>query len=292
MSSLIERLLSKAKATTAEAIRAEESKAERALQDAQEALARARITYTAALLDEDPKAAPRTRSVISECEIAVERGEALVSALRERFLQACESESQAEAEQDYQAAKNALAEAEQKISVDYPKLAGGILKLIEFAAEAMLQVERANENLPSGESPIVLPPMFGGQMPSKPEVIRSRQVVEKWTFEATGKIVDAERDVVTTGAGRGVLEGANRNQPVLLRRFEEITFNPVESQSWNAAFFEMLRLPKLDGSEAAVWRGGADTPEALLEDVRQALSNLRNKPAQRPRPVQTRLVPL
>jgi hypothetical protein len=289
--SLVEKILGKTK-TSAEAIRAEETKAERALHETHDALARAKAAYADALLDERPEATARARGFVAEREIAVERAEALVNALRERFLQACETESEAEREQQYEAAKYALAEAGQKVGTDYPKLVGGLLKLIELVAEALQAVERANDNLPAGQLPIVLPPAFGGQMPAKPEVVLSRQVVEKWTFEATGKIVDAERDVVTTGAGRGVLEGANRNQPVLLRRFEEITFNPVESQSWNAAFFEMLRLPKLDESEAAVWRGGADTPGALLEEVRQALSNLRNKPAPRPRPVQTRLVPL
>jgi hypothetical protein len=244
------------------------------------------------LLSDDDKSLAAIDQRARDLHLDLEKIEVAIPEFEKQLQALTERETEASKQRRYDEAATSLVDAEKRVLAEYPKLIGGVLKLIELAAEAMLQVERANENLPSGESPIVLPQMFGGQMPSKPEVIRSRQVVEKWTFEATGKIVNAERDVVTTGAGRGVLEGASQNQPVLLRRFEEITFNPVESQSWNAAFFEMLRLPKLDGSEAAIWRGGADTPDALLEEVRQALSNLRNKPAQRPRPVQTRLEPL
>ncbi|WP_226577299.1 hypothetical protein [Acuticoccus sediminis] len=296
---IVESILGRSKSPpTSSSIRAELGKAETAAGKARTELADAQDTYRRSLLDEDPAATAKAKAAVSDAEVAVDRAEALIGALRQRFEAQCETEAEDQRREIYAAAIQQKAKAE-KYLAEYTAHAEAIAKIIADVAAAERAISEANDDRPAGAAPIEgveasvrhLPPLAPETLSENvadagwhelPSALH--QIADTSTLEhANLRLNDADQARVRPTDGNaeiGIVEGRFGRETVVVRRRRRVaTVLPAVGPATLPPLAASVSLPNLRAGAAAFWTATHGDPA----DHADRLAAERARPAVDPR---------
>lgn len=264
---LVERILGRSEAPpSSSSIRAELAKAERAAETAHQDLGAARDAYTSSLLAEDAAETGRAKASIAACEVDVDRADALVAALRQRFESQCEAEAERERTGAYETALERKAEAQKRLAA-YDVHAGEIAAILRSVAEAEVAVRRANDDLPTDAERISGVEVGVRHAPSIPRKVLDERVEDGAWHYVDGPFPGTEVETFLQGSCRashpsgriGTVERRSRDSVTpttctvvrkkikVTRYIEPVRVGVVESLA------SSVSLPPLRYGEAAHW---------------------------------------
>lgn len=274
MATLLDKIFGGKKAPTAEEIRAEQSRAETTLGPARAELESARERYNESLLSSDLSDTRTARAALINAEDGVARAEALVSVLRNRFLQACEAEAAEARRHRYDEAVKAQRAAAKRLEREYGPAAMALVSIIAEIARADHLVNEANENLPEG-APQLYPTEHAVRgWPGEHRQTLSQEVIERWMFEGAMFISFApnwltpeqETRIDRTGPRSGIYRGEKgRSYRVELHRFRQTEYLEGRGSSYAVPLSASVSLPGLYVGADEIWAPRGTDTEGVLK---------------------------
>jgi hypothetical protein len=255
MATILDKILGK-KPKAAEEIRAEQTRAEQALEQAQADLRAAGQRYTATLLDPDPGATRSAKTALSEAEDAVARAQALVAALREKFLEACEAEAEAEKLSRYEEAERAADAARNALLDEYQEAALRVVEILQKINTAETLIEKVNADLPAGAARLA-----SVEMPIRGHLAMPREAVKRERFhqwvDAVGNVISDPQHIRETEKGVGIYQREGRLACRVWRKtFERTTWRDSAQPLLPERLGAAVRLPGLYHGDQAIWKDG------------------------------------
>lgn len=199
----------------------------------------------------DEAAASAAREEAATLSWRAERMAKSIAVLREAHQAAKDREDLGRRRAAYDDARDALARAEAALVERWPALAGEMRDLLVMAAEASAKAIRANEALPAGAEPLVIPGAIDGTRPAAEERILGSAVVETWVDEITGQPVE-ERFMSTEAdqLGRRVLAGsggASDPRYAVKGNVRRVEFVPARRAERGSPIYAETTIPGLAG---------------------------------------------
>lgn len=136
----------------------------------------------------DQAQALKLRREREEARFLIDRLSAGLARLEEVHADAVYREEQGRCLEAYEAAANKMADLEQALSSRWPQLAKELRLLLTASLEALIEVQKVNQDLPDGKPPIPIPTPMLGEKPLYKEVTIPgywRAKVDSLLYDAT-----------------------------------------------------------------------------------------------------------
>ncbi|MBR0907022.1 hypothetical protein [Bradyrhizobium liaoningense] len=182
----------------------------------------------------------RLESVVSTTEAEVERAAQVdaANALRKRRA----------------GLEKASAELAQRITREGAAAAAVLVELAELAKENSDMVEALNRELPDSDR-LMTGDFRARHRDPAPRQNLEETTVDLWVFESSGDLVGDQDAVRELSYERGVIPGAQRNIPVLRKRFRQIRYLEPGDREHAEPLSSVLRLPRFDAPGLLFDRG-------------------------------------
>ncbi|MFD2675995.1 hypothetical protein [Camelimonas lactis] len=259
----------------------------------------AEAAYLASLTDLDEAASARADDARSAARRSADRAVALVELIESRLADAIAREAQAAKRAAYDAAKAASAKASADLVRIYPKAAIQIRDVLLAVAQAEVDVQAANEDLPEGaerlhgpETQLILAPGY------EREDISSEEI-ELWCVDGDRSRVlpdDQQKKVRRIEGNRALYAwpGGDPNLNVTLRKFRKEVYYPHRSPDRAKSPLAVTVLPDLNTHAPDIWNSNGTSGSYALATMKSLIRKGGEyvKPAEKERELQTDLIPL
>lgn len=212
------------------------------------------------------KAYAEWRAAVDTKTLERERLEGVVSATEAEI----ERTAQAEAANALRSRRAALekqsAELARRIADEGSRAAAALVKLAEEAKANSEAVELLNRELPDSDQ-LMTADFRARHRDPAPRQNLEETTVDLWVFESSGELVGDPDDVRQLSYERGVIPGAQRNIPVIRKRFRQTRYLEPGEREHADPLGSILRLPRFDSPELLFDRGRAIEPSSRRELV-------------------------
>jgi hypothetical protein len=149
---------------------------------------------------------------------------------------------------DARKANDALAA---RIRTDGGRLLTELKTLMRDVAQATIDTNALNANLPGDEAPIAIADFLARDTAVFPRIDLKTEELELWVMRDTGNLVGNQDAVTAIDGETGYFDANNMRFKCVKRRFKSSTFHPPLAGDHPGHLFSLVRLPAFDGPGTA-----------------------------------------
>ncbi len=136
-----------------------------------------------------------------------------------------------------------------RIRTELARISTDLRRLLKDVAAAALETDSLNSELPAGEPYVLDANALARGRPSMPREVVSEVEKSLWVFEATGRLVGNQDEVVPVDAFSGRL--GVHDARCAKRPFKVTTYLPEQRSQTAEPLFELISIPNFDGPGAS-----------------------------------------